>query len=138
MLNYLVRTTLGPWGSAVLDFYLANSLWINGIIMLLVLGNVLGSRTYFAIFHQLKKQLMAKGLDLQKGSTVAAMEKILTKGDVAWGELSKTGWFPLINVPGHFFPVMKNPANLEKFFNADYLIKIVDPKGKSRLTGKLS
>ncbi len=130
MLNYLVRTTLGPWGSAVLDFYLANSLWINGSIMLLVLCNVLGSRTYSVIFHQLKNQLMAKGLDLQKGSTAAAMGKILAKGEISWGELSKTGWFPLITVPGRFVPVMKNPANLEKYFNADTLIKIVNPKSK--------
>jgi hypothetical protein len=132
MLNFLVRTTLGPWGSAVLDFYLANSLWINGFIMLLVLCNVLGSRTYSAILLQLKNQLAAKGLDLQKGSTVAAMEKILKKGEVPWTDLSRIGWFPLLTVPGRFFPVIKSPENVEKFFSADFLQKVINPRGRNQ------
>ncbi|MCD4673921.1 MAG: hypothetical protein K8R77_14765 [Anaerolineaceae bacterium] len=125
MLDFLVRSTLGSWGSALLDFYLANSFWINGIILLLILLNVLGRRTYAAILTALISQISENDFDIRKGNSVPQMQKILDAAEISWDALAQTGWYPLIAVPGKTLPVVKNSENLKKIFNAEHLVELV-------------
>lgn len=125
MLDFLVRSTLGSWGSALLDFYLANSFWINGIILLLILLNVFGHRTYAAILTALISQISENDLDIRKGNSVPQMQKILDAAEISWDALAQTGWYPLIAVPGKTLPVVKNSENLKKIFNAEHLVELV-------------
>jgi len=37
MVNAFIRSMIGSWGNAFLDFYLANSIWINTILLLYAL-----------------------------------------------------------------------------------------------------
>lgn len=132
MLNFLVRSTLGSWGSLLLDFYLANSMWINGIILFLVLLNVLGRRTYEAILACLQAQLLEAGVELRKAKNTAMMQRYLDKGGIRWEELSTRGWFPFVSVPGKFLMVVKNPANLEKIYSAECLMNSLGTKEKGK------
>jgi hypothetical protein len=124
MLNFLVRSALGSWGGRVLDFYLANSLWINGIILFLVLLNFLGRRAYLETLTGLLAHLAEKGLDIKKVKTVSAMQTLLKKGEIPWIALAKANWFPLLAVPGKFLPVVKTPGNLQELFSAENLLKM--------------
>ena len=132
MLNFLVRSTLGSWGSIVLDFYLANGFWINSLILLLVLVNVLGRQAYARILIALVSQLTEKSLDIKKGKNAGAMQKILDKGDISWSTLVKISWFPLLVVPGKFLPITKTVDHLQQVFSADNLVKITNPTGKTK------
>lgn len=132
MLNFMVRSTLGSWGSIMLDFYLANGFWINSFILLLVLVNVLGRQAYARILIALIAQLTEKKLDIKKGKNKSLMQNILDKGDISWVSLSKESWFPLLVVPGRFLPVTKTVSHLQQVFSADNLVKITNTKGKTK------
>ena len=46
MIDSFIRGILGPLGSRVLDFYIANGLWINGLLLLYALLVVFARRTF--------------------------------------------------------------------------------------------
>ena len=128
MLNFLVRSTLGTWGVAVLDFYLANGLWINGIILFLVLMNYFSRRTYQAVQDAFFAECKNNGVDLQKGWAVSSMKKLLDHSELPWDDFARIGWFPFLAVPGRLLPVWKHPKYLEKLFTIDFLLKIATEK----------
>ena len=132
MLNFLVRSTLGTWGVAVLDYYLANGLWINGIILFLVLMNYFSRRTYQAVQDALFAECKKNGVDLQKGWAVSSMKKLLDQSKIPWNDFASIGWFPYLAVPGRMLPVWKRPMNLEKLFTIDFLLKIAIDKKDSK------
>lgn len=132
MLNFLVRSTLGTWGGAVLDFYLANGSWINGIILFLVLMNYFSRRTYQAIQAALFAECKTMGVDLQKGWAVSSMKKLLDKSVIPWEDFARIGWFPFLAVPGRLLPVRKHPKSLEKLFTIDFLLKCTSEKTDNR------
>jgi len=125
MIDTIVRSFLGKWGSAALDFYLANSAWINLIILFYALALIWSQRTYKQILTQII-------LDLVKdfGPEVAdkkpeALAKILKKRKLSWESLAALNRFPLVAPPRSYWFHTKNEKSLQSLFSPEKLAKAV-------------
>lgn len=119
MIDIFVRSLLGPWGQQLLDFYLANSLWINGLILLYFGTLILSRRSY----HQSLAAIMTVVEDryIQPGRK-ANPKEVRTRLDqdgVPWeAGLQATAW-PLVAGPRGLWPRPKNLKTLQQLFPPD-------------------
>lgn len=128
MINLFIRGTLGPLGVTALDFYIANSLWINGLILLYALMVVLARRSF-----ELSRQSLIHSLQSKYGAQFEhrkpeAVLKMLKKLSIPWDQALLSSTFPLITPPGSIRVFPKKLATLQKFLPleilAQYLAKL--------------
>jgi hypothetical protein len=112
---------LGPWGQRLLDFYLANSLWINGLILL-----------YFAVLfasrwnYRKAQAAILAGLQARYPATTGKkaardIRARLDQDGAPWEEgLRATAW-PFIAGPRGLLPRLKNARALQQLFPLDAL-----------------
>jgi len=128
MIDAFIRSMIGSWGNALLDFYLANSLWINALLLLYALFVVLSRRNFdislqsliFSLQKEFGEQFAKKG----SGSIL----NLLKKADIPWaGSLSKSP-LPFITPPGSFWLYPKNIQTFQKFITIEKLVELLKPK----------
>jgi hypothetical protein len=122
MINAYVRSLLGEWGSTVLDFYLENSLWINGILLLYVLIIVLSRRNYSITLYSLCTSLKTKYNSQVNGKNRKQLEKTLHKIDIPWDDALRSSKFPLITSPRGLLPQYKSTKTLQHIYSNDTLV----------------
>jgi hypothetical protein len=127
MIDGFIRATLGPVGVTVLDFYIANSLWINGLVLLYGLLVVLARRSF-----ELSRQSLINSLQNQYGPRFEqrkpeAVLRILKKLSIPWKDALVSSSFPFITPPGSIRIFPKRLATLQKLLPletlAQFLIK---------------
>jgi hypothetical protein len=119
MIDIFVRSLLGPWGQQLLDFYLANSLWINGLILLyfgaLVISRRSYSRSLAAIIEAVERRYT------QPGGKVSPKEvkTRLAQDGVPWeAGLQATSW-PFLAGPRGLWPRPKTLKTLQQLLPPD-------------------
>ncbi|MBM3126452.1 MAG: hypothetical protein FJZ87_15515 [Chloroflexi bacterium] len=139
MIDAFVRSLLGTWGNAVLDFYLSNHFWINAFVLSYALLIFLGRTSYHRSAKFLLDWLEKKFAADAKAKSRSGLVKLIEKEEIPWGPAGASFWFPLITPPGRFLPSLKNEHTLQKMFSKDALVAILypakEPKGKSK-TGR--
>lgn len=121
MVDIFTRSMLGPWGQRLLDFYLANSLWINGLILLyfgvLFLSRWNYRRAQAAILARLQARYPLTG-----GPKAARdVRARLAQDGAPWDEgLRATAW-PLIAGPRGIVPRLKTAGALQQLLPLDAL-----------------
>jgi hypothetical protein len=128
MVNIVTRSFLGQWGSAVLDAYKANSLFVNAIIffyfLLLILAQWNYKVTLVALLHELQVRYAAQ---LNKKST-QEIAVYLGKHEIPWQAALAASKVPFIATPRQFAPRYKNLLTLQRLYPLDLLAE--------RLAGK--
>lgn len=121
MIDTIIRGSLGKLGTAFLDFYLNNALWINGLVLLYAVVLVLANHGRKKIEDGVKQYFIDHyGQDLEnKGSSWFA--KTLERNPLDWENLSKLTWLPIISVKKSFGFTMKSPKSLTKIFTPEYI-----------------
>lgn len=131
MIDAFVRSFLGEWGGALLDFYLANSLWINALLLLYAGVVVFARRNYWQTLAAILSNLQERyGESLQK-KTRAELKSLLQMGELPWDKLLEGQWFPFIAVPKGFLIRIRNRETLQQLFNADILSEVFHAQNKS-------
>jgi len=128
MVDAFVRSMIGSWGNALLDFYLANSLWINLLVLLYALLVVLSRRNFDLSLQSLIFSLQKEygGQFAQKGP--GSILNLLKKADIPWsGSLSKSS-LPFITPPGSLWLYPKNIQTLQKFITLEKLVELLKPQ----------
>jgi hypothetical protein len=115
MILAIIRSYMGSFGRAVMDFYVANSFPINMVILGYALLVYASQQNYLFVLHKI-----AADLDLikeKKGKGVLLRK--MNKSDhlkISWDQLRKKVWFPLIAAPGKWtFRLCTTNYFLEEF-----------------------
>jgi len=116
MVDIFVRSTLGQFGSSVLDFYFEYSLWINALILLYFLLVILSRRCYsqtlVAILHAIEERYPGQ---IRK-KTSQEIASFLVKQEVPWEAGLTAARFPLICSARGWRPRAKNIPTLQKIY----------------------
>jgi hypothetical protein len=114
MLKRIVTYFLGPWGMNVLRFYIANSVWINAVIISYMLILTIAYVNYRGIKMQIMDKLQAE-INLQSRRK---------KFSVSMNSLDiKKPLLPLISGKLSFFPRRYSIRNIEDMLNADVEVR---------------
>ena len=114
MLKRIVTYFLGPWGMNVLRFYIANSVWINAVIISYMLILTMAYVNYRGIKMQIMDKLQAE-INLQSRRK---------KFSVSMNSLDiKKPLLPLISGKLSFFPRRYSIRNIEDMLNADVEVR---------------
>ncbi len=120
---------LGKGGSAFLDFYLQNSLWINGLIFLYILLLIVSRRVYRQTLDYLcawaEESLAGKG-----SQDIYHLAATLRSMHIPWESAKKIAMFPLIAQPSGLWIYPRTNARLENWISAEVLAEALINKGK--------
>ena len=123
MVDVVVRGFLGGPGVALLDFYLAQSLWINGLLILYVALVAIGRRNY-----RLLRRCLLTQLELELGGnqqTRRQIERRLGKMELPWDTVLAASRFPLVALPSGWLLRPKNRRTLQAFFTPQKLTELL-------------
>lgn len=122
MINIIVRSFLGHWGGQVLDFYIANSLWINGLLLLYFLLVVLGRRNYRVILFSLVKGLEGKQTIKPGNKNAKQIGAALKKQEIPWEVGLRASAFPFITPPQGFRIYLKSQKRIQDLIPREILV----------------
>ncbi len=134
-----IQSTLGTWGSAVLQFYLANSLWINLIIVAYGAWILLSWTNLKRIRSALIWSLVSQ-LNGQQANAVTGKQETV-KPVVPWQSTVAQSRFPFISHHYAFLPRRLSVEAVQRMLPAEDLIAaaehiIEQQSGKKRLPRK--
>jgi hypothetical protein len=125
MIDGFIRGMLGTSGKAILNFYIANSIWINGLILFYALVVVLARRAFDAsrqsLIASLQRQYGERFERKGPGSVLGALKKI----SIPWDQALEHTSFPLLSPPGSMWIYPKNPATLQKLLPLETLAELL-------------
>lgn len=127
MIGALIGSMLGEFGRAISSFYQANSLYINGFIILYGLCVFFAHRSFYAIYEGIKKELK---IDSEKKIGKEKLSVIIQKAEFHWDKLKNEYWFPFIAIPGKITLHFKTKATLQKVFSLKNLVILLTEKAK--------
>ncbi|MEI7990179.1 MAG: hypothetical protein WCI88_14180 [Chloroflexota bacterium] len=119
MIYIVVRSFLGPGGTALLDLYLKYSLYINGIILLYVLLLVISRRNYLTISNLLIQDLNNK-IPFNKDEQIQ-IRTMLGKIQIPWDDYIKATLFPFITPPKGWIFHLKTVQSLQRLYPPERL-----------------
>lgn len=112
------------------DFYYANSLWINGIILVYALVIFISWKNYRTIFdflvQNISEQLSPKAKTWSKSEIARNMKTI----EIPWKEARKQARIPLLAKTDYFIPTIASAETIQKLIPQDVLIKVVQETNK--------
>ncbi|MEL7642855.1 MAG: hypothetical protein AAGU25_01970 [bacterium] len=128
MIDAFIRSILGDWGNALLDFYIANSLWINGIILLYALLVILAQRNYKRITSSALIFLNEKyGSQLQKKGK-GSLVQMMKKAGIPWNEIIKRSWNPFLTPSGSIRLYLSNEKTIDKLLPLEKIAELIQKK----------
>lgn len=131
MIDAIIRGSLGEFGSALLDFYIENNVWINGLILLYALLLVLAKGSYKKIREALRNHLVAAFGERASDKNTSWYQKTLERSSLDWGSIGKAAWFPLISPEKSLWFKLKNPATLKALFTPEKISEIMSGSDKA-------
>lgn len=129
MIFAFIRSLLGEFGRAILDFYIENSLLINSIIVVYGICVVFAHRSYTLTLEKIKSILGVENKEI--GSE--KIKKMIDKSKMDWEEVHSVSRFPFIAVPGKIWLQIRNTNTLQQLFSRENLLKLfVEQKTKQK------
>jgi hypothetical protein len=124
MFDAIIRGTLGGLGSAILDFYINNALWINSILLLYALVVVYAKRGYTEVKAAIKNDLLNQFGDQVFSKNEKNFIKALDRYHINWESIAKQTAIPIISVEKSLVFWIKTPASLKKYFVPEMLYQL--------------
>lgn len=119
MIYAFIRSFIGGFGRALMDFYIQNSLWINTLILGYALLVVISHRNYFVMLEKIFTQIRSSSDKFSKEGIIR-----LTDGDykkLDWEIVRNQIRFPLVSEPGSWGVKLVNQSFLKKEFTIEKL-----------------
>jgi hypothetical protein len=117
MIYAYIRSLIGSFGRALMDFYIQNSLWINGLILGYALIVVFAHRNYFIALEKIITHLRASDEKFQKRGLVKITANDYKKLD--WQSIRQLIKFPLISAPKSWGLAISSAETLKKEFSLE-------------------
>ena len=128
MVNAFIRSMIGSWGNHILDLYIANSLWINPLLLLYALLVVLSRRNYDSSLQSLLSALQKQYGEKFEKKSPGSIQNILKKTSLPWAEVLSKSWLPFITPPGSLWVYPKNIETFQKFITIEKLVEMLQQK----------
>jgi hypothetical protein len=121
MIDAIIRGSLGEFGSALLDLYLENAFWINGIVFIYAVILLIAKQGYRKIASAIKLAMMEKyGEDIEK-KDANWYKKVLEKNDLDWENIASQTWIPVISTKGALGFRIKSVEHLKEDFTPEII-----------------
>jgi hypothetical protein len=131
VVDAFIRSFLGDWGSALLDFYQEYSFWINAAILLYALLVMFSRRTYRVIVNSLVTQIKNLYGNRLSGKDPGQVAVMLKKINIPYAEVLKATAFPFITSPLSILPHLKSEKTLQKMISPEVLASyLVAPQSR--------
>ncbi len=120
MIFAFIRSYIGGFGRALMDFYINNSFVINAIVLVYGLLVYLAHLSYLKAYRYTLETL---GVDLQplEKDKPARIPTRLDFKKLDWKLIRKTYWFPLIAPPHSIWLSIKTEAVIEHYFGEEQI-----------------
>lgn len=128
MIDAFLRSIIGSWGNWLLDQYIANSLWINGLVLGYALLVGLARRNFQATLQFFLTYLEQKYTAQFKSKSQQQMARFLKQVALPWQQALKHTPFPLLSPPNSLWVYPKTEAQLRKMFSAEFLARSIHRK----------
>ncbi len=128
MIDAIIRGGLGELGSALLDLYIENAVWINTIVFLYALALIMGKLAYQKIISGIRSEMIDRfGEDIEDKSE-NWYKKVLEKNNLDWEEISSQTWIPIISTKGAIGFQVKKTEQLEELFTPEKIYEALHNK----------
>ena len=125
MIYSFIRGMLGSSGDMLLDFYVANSLWINALILLYAILVAVARHTFDVsrklVIAFLESQYSQQFEQKKSGSVLNALHKI----NIPWDQALGHSAFPFMTPPGSIWIYPKNSATFQKLLPLEKLAELL-------------
>ncbi len=121
MIDAIIRGMLGEAGSALLDLYLENAFWINGIVFIYAAVLLIAKQGYRKIVSAIRSAMINRfGEDIENKNETW-YKKVLEKNALDWEEIAHQTWIPIFSTKGALGFRIKKPDLLEKHFTPEII-----------------
>lgn len=124
MVDIFTRSMLGPWGQRLLDFYLAHSLWINGLILLYFGVLFLSRWNYRRAQAAIVAGLQARYPEATGPKAARDIRARLDQDGAPWDAGLRATIWPLIAGPRSLAPRLKSARALQQLLPLDDLVAL--------------
>ena len=121
MIFAFIRSSIGSFGRAIMDFYIENSLIINAIILMYAFLVFIGHRNYYIAVDVIMKEA---GIDLKSKKKMRFSQSALEK--IEWGNIKKSIRLPFVSIPKKWGLFLCDEKFLKKEFTAEKLNIFID------------
>ena len=121
MINAFIRSSIGSFGRAIMDFYIKNSLIINVIVLLYAFLVFIGHRNYYFTVDVIMKEA---GMDSESKKKQKFSQSALEK--IEWENIRKSIRLPFVSIPKKWALFLCDEKFLKKEFTVEKLNKIIE------------
>ncbi|HLB65765.1 MAG TPA: hypothetical protein VJJ46_13055 [Anaerolineales bacterium] len=109
MIRRMVLYLLGPLGREVLEFYIAHSAVINGIVVIYALVLLLARRNLQRIEARAVEELKAR-VPFEQAAALTGLPAGFSWTDI----IRQSSFFPFVAGPNHWFPRLSRPGEIDR------------------------
>ena len=125
MIYSFIRGMLGTTGDILLDFYIANSLWINALILLYAILVAVARHTF-----DMSRRSVIAFLESQYGQQFeqkkpGSVLKVLHRINIPWDQALGQSGFPFMTPPGSIWIYPKNSATFQRLLPLEKLAELL-------------
>lgn len=121
MIEIFIRQTLGTAGTAILEYYRANSVWINLLILGYAAFFFSGRLSYDKLETAARAQLAQRMGE--KSANLSLIKKLLQAQPLDWAGVMAASRLPWVSLPGKIYPEPVNTELLAQHFTPERLAK---------------
>lgn len=126
MIDAIIRGSLGNFGTALLDFYLENALWINLILIVYALIVLFGKQGNIRIKKAIRESLISTyGDDVQK-KNLNWFTKTMGKSPLDWQPIAAATWIPVFSIDKSLWFRRKTVDNLKEVYTPERIKHLFD------------
>lgn len=115
-----------------MDFYLHNSLLVNGLLFAYVLLVLFARRNYFHVAECILADFFEKHGEKLKRKSPNEIRALVLRWKVPWEGGMRAGWFPFVSYPQGLLLRFKSSRTFQKIFSTDALVEIIVRQTSSR------
>ncbi len=124
MIFAFIRSSIGGFGRALMDFYISNSFAINAIVLVYALLVYLAHISYLKAYRFTLEKLGVDLTPMEKNKPAKIPTRLdFTKLD--WREIAQTYWFPLIAPPRSLWLSIKTQSVIQHYFGKDQITALL-------------
>ncbi len=127
MIDAIIRGSLGDFGSALLDFYITNRIWINAALLFYAGFLALAKFGHTQIIKAIKSYFIKTYGEEALNKNLNWLRKTMEQSQPDWQNISKETWIPLLSEKKSFWFYLKSKENLESRFTPEKIIRILQP-----------
>jgi hypothetical protein len=124
MIDAIIRGSLGELGSALLDFYIANNIWINTILLLYALLLFLAKNAYKKTKHGVMNYFVEIYGEETGQKGISWFKKTIERNPPEWENITKAAWWPLISTEKSFWFKPRTSDSIREIFTPEKIHQI--------------